>query len=78
MLEKCETIINIKAAKNKELGVLGIAIWETQSGKTKQNKIFQEREKSQGLKKAKILYRVVKVSRIMIGSDTKRKYFLKG
>ena len=38
----------------------------------------EEREKSQGLKKAKILYRVVKVSRIMIGSDTKSKYFLKG
>ena len=50
MTEKCETIINIKAAKNKELGVLGIAIWETQS-QVKQNKkkYFRKEKRVRGL-----------------------------
>ena len=52
MTEKCETIINIKAAKNKELGVLGIAIWETQS-QVKQNKTkyFRKEKRVRGLQK---------------------------
>ena len=52
MTEKCETIINIKAAKNKELGVLGIAIWETQS-QVKQNKTkyFRKEKRVRGLQR---------------------------
>ena len=51
MTGKCQTIINIKAAKNKELGVLGIAIWETQS--QKQTKKNSQKRKESGANKSK-------------------------
>ena len=53
MTGKCQTIINIKAAKNKELGVLGIAIWETQS---ETNKKFSQKRKESGAYKSKDFY----------------------